>query len=376
MKINTTLLSIAVLWITAITLTGCSIGPSTDTNDPAAQKSTNPVAALFNPVYASQSYVDYTPAALAAAQSEGNDTAVFFHSKTCGSCAKLDTDFQNNEADLPDDIVVFKADWDDNQALAWELNVASYHTVAYYNQDGTTDNIKGIFSVQEVIDAANAEDAVLSVNWQYRTYDGADIAKSQAEGKDIALFFHSKTCWSCAKLHVSLTSDADALPESLIVYQTDWDDYQAVANTYNVAKYHTVAFIDGTTSTNVTGLFSAQELADASSADIQEKVLGQVGEYKVFTTEALAQAQAEGKDTAVFFHSKTCGSCAKLDADINTNLDNIPWDTVILKADWDENQELAAQYNVAKYHTVTFVDGDINENVKGLFTLEELLAAH
>jgi thioredoxin-like negative regulator of GroEL len=69
----------------------------------------------------------------------------------------------------------------------------------------------------------------------------------------------------------------------------------------------------------------------------------------------LAQAVVEEKDIAVFFHSKTCGSCAKLEADILANVGSIPGDVKILKADRDENQDLASTFNVDKFHTVAYV---------------------
>lgn len=66
-------------------------------------------------------------------------------------------------------------------------------------------------------------------------------------------------------------------------------------------------------------------------------------------------AAAEGKKTAVFFHGATCGSCAKLDANIKANSAAIPNDVVVFNADRDENQELAKEYGVDKYHTVSFL---------------------
>ena len=95
--------------------------------------------------------------------------------------------------------------------------------------------------------------------------------------------------------------------------------------------------------------------------------------YEAYSPDALATAQKEWKKTAVFFHSKTCGSCAKLEADIQANIKDMPDDVTVLKADWDENQELAKEHNVEKYHTVVYL-GDAKKNVKGLFTLEDLVA--
>jgi outer membrane murein-binding lipoprotein Lpp len=156
---------VAVVALASVTvLAGCNQPSKATPTQPAAQGVQQAVASLFNPVYASDSYVEYTPAALAKAKADGKETAVFFHGATCGSCAKLDADFKENEVIIPEDLVVFKADWDSNQKLAGELNVASYHTIAYYNEDGSTDNVKGLFTVEEVVQAGIEETIVLSAN--------------------------------------------------------------------------------------------------------------------------------------------------------------------------------------------------------------------
>ena len=107
--------------------------------------------------------------------------------------------------------------------------------------------------------------------------------------------------------------------------------------------------------------------ADAQEGDVE------VGMYDTYSPATLASAVEDGKKVAVFFHGATCGSCATLDADIKDNIANIPGDVVVLNADWDDNQELAEEYGVAKYHTVTMVTND-KKNVGNLFTLDDLVA--
>jgi thiol-disulfide isomerase/thioredoxin len=104
----------------------------------------------------------------------------------------------------------------------------------------------------------------LSANWQYKVYSEEALAQAQADGKETALFFHSKTCGSCAKLDTAITTDSNDLPENLVVFKTDWDDNADLAKKYTVAKYHTVAFMneDGTTK-NVTWLFTVGDVVAA-----------------------------------------------------------------------------------------------------------------
>lgn len=94
--------------------------------------------------------------------------------------------------------------------------------------------------------------------------------------------------------------------------------------------------------------------------------------YMDYSDAALAKAESEDKKVAVFFSSKTCGSCGKLDADITANAANIPSDVVIMKADWDASQDLAKKFAVDKYHTVTMLS-NWEKNVKWLFTLDDLV---
>ena len=96
--------------------------------------------------------------------------------------------------------------------------------------------------------------------------------------------------------------------------------------------------------------------------------------YTEYSDAAFDQAQKDGKNVAVFFHSKSCGSCAALNNDIVKNSKNIPSDTAIFKADWDKDKNLAAQYDVPKYHTVTYIDGATYTNKNGLFTLADVMS--
>ena len=264
--IPTMKLSQIILPIIAITATAVVVwcNQPTPSSTDISQRVQQPVTSLFNPVYASDNYVEYTPAALAQAQEDGKNAVVFFHSKSCGSCAKADADFKTNESNLPEDLVVLKADRDTNQALAWELNVPKYHTFAYYNDDWTTDNINWIFTVAEVIQSAESEELIIENAWEYKVFSQEALTMAMNEWKDVALFFHSKSCWSCAKLDSWIQADSSQLPENLIVFKTDWDENQQLAQQYDVAKYHTVAFInqDGS-SDNVSGVFTLPELLDA-----------------------------------------------------------------------------------------------------------------
>lgn len=208
----------------------------------------------------------------------------------------------------------------------------------------------------------------------YVPYSATAADKALAEGKDVAVFFHSKTCGSCAKLDANINENLAQIPNDVVILKADWDENQSLADELKVEKYHTVSYL--WTNQNVKGLFTLDDIVknfdDVPTAAAPAPKLAAVG-YAAYDEKVFDEAIAEGKEVAVFFHSKTCGSCAKLDANINDNISQIPGDVVVLKADWDENQDLAAELDVAKYHTVTFFGDAAKKNVKGLFTLEDLL---
>jgi proteasome lid subunit RPN8/RPN11 len=110
----------------------------------------------------------------------------------------------------------------------------------------------------------------------------------------------------------------------------------------------------------VKGLFTLDEVLNqfdtAPTIKIQPKPAAvKVSGYTEYSAAAVDAATKEGKDVALFFHSKTCGSCAKLDADIVANGASIPSDVAVFKTDRDDNQDLAVKYGVDKYHTVAYM---------------------
>jgi len=77
----------------------------------------------------------------------------------------------------------------------------------------------------------------------------------------------------------------------------------------------------------------------------------------------------EGQDLAgtphvVFFHANWCSWCRQREQEILENIDALPANTKILKANFDEEKELRKKYGVTTKDTFIFVDGT------GEFTLK------
>lgn len=87
----------------------------------------------------------------------------------------------------------------------------------------------------------------------------------------------------------------------------------------------------------------------------------------------------EGKNV-IFFKADWCPSCRGLDSDITKNIDDIPKDFLILKADYDKETKLKAKYGVTLQHTLVVVDssGNLVKKLSGLYvlnTLDDLISA-
>lgn len=98
-------------------------------------------------------YTPFTVSNLEKSRKDWTKTAIFFHSKTCSSCAKLHKNIM--ESDIPENIHIYKADRDAEnvQILAKEYWVDKYHTVSYPArwEDGKPKNVKWLFDLKSLI---------------------------------------------------------------------------------------------------------------------------------------------------------------------------------------------------------------------------------
>lgn len=82
------------------------------------------------------------------------------------------------------------------------------------------------------------------------------------------------------------------------------------------------------------------------------------------------------EDNIIFFHAAWCPTCRGLDSAINSDLDSIPADLTILKANYDTETELKQKYGVTYQHTLVQVDenGEMIKKWNGSRNISELLA--
>lgn len=72
------------------------------------------------------------------------------------------------------------------------------------------------------------------------------------------------------------------------------------------------------------------------------------------------QSALTDNKNVIFFAASWCPTCRALDKAINSELDSIPTDLTILKADYDSEKDLKQKYKVTIQHTLVQVDQDGN----------------
>lgn len=82
-------------------------------------------------------YVTYSKAAFDAAK--GKRRVYFFHAPWCPTCRPADAQFQANADSIPDEVVLFKTDYDSSTDLKKQYSVTYQHT--FVQVDDTGDEI-------------------------------------------------------------------------------------------------------------------------------------------------------------------------------------------------------------------------------------------
>lgn len=77
----------------------------------------------------------------------------------------------------------------------------------------------------------------------------------------------------------------------------------------------------------------------------------------------------------IFFAASWCPSCRSLDNNISENIDSIPSNMSIFKADYDAEEELKREYGVTTQHTLVQVDmdGNLIKKWSGSFSLDDII---
>lgn len=104
---------------------------SSISSPPTSQESSqNPAT----PNTASGRYVPYTAADFAAAK--GKKRVLFFFAPWCPTCVPTDKNFQTNPDGIPEDVILFKVDYDSSTDLKRKYGITYQHTFVYVDEEG------------------------------------------------------------------------------------------------------------------------------------------------------------------------------------------------------------------------------------------------
>lgn len=97
--------------------------------------------------------------------------------------------------------------------------------------------------------------------------------------------------------------------------------------------------------------------------------------YTTYNESLVKDALTSGKKVALFFHASRCPSCVALNGNIETNIAQIPADTMIYKVDYDNSNDMKETYGVTSQHTLVYIDESMNEVKKVVWptNLDEVL---
>ena len=79
-------------------------------------------------------YMSYSETAFES--SADKKRVLFFHAPWCPTCRPADAAFQNNSANIPEDVVLFKTDYDSSGALKKKYGITYQHTFVQVDEDG------------------------------------------------------------------------------------------------------------------------------------------------------------------------------------------------------------------------------------------------
>lgn len=71
------------------------------------------------------------------ANSQADNIILFFHATWCPSCRALNTDIEENLANIPADTEIYKVDYDTATEMRKQYGITTQHTLVLVNSDGT-----------------------------------------------------------------------------------------------------------------------------------------------------------------------------------------------------------------------------------------------
>ncbi len=274
---------------------------------------------------ASGNYIDHTGEAgfdeATFDQSSAKQRWIFFYASWCPKCVALDKDINDNSGNIPENVVIFKVDYDKEEDLKRKYGVTIQTTIVSVDSDG--EEIDSFTGGSSETLAVLVEKLYIAPTPSDDTSESANEDESDASNTDTSSQSNDSTDTS------SQDVDSDD-PNQTVSHQND----ESLDSNQNPG--------------------SDQATTDSS------------GSYVDWTNEADFN-QHSSKKRWLFFYANWCHECIALDKDINAHLGDIPADIVIFKVDYTKEDDLKRKYGVTVQTTIVSVDsnGEKIESVLG-----------
>lgn len=85
-------------------------------------------------------YLDYDPILVEKSLAKGVDVVLFFHASRCSSCRRLHKNLIAEISDIPQNVQIFRLDYDNEKELRKKYGITSQHTLVALNSDGSLKN--------------------------------------------------------------------------------------------------------------------------------------------------------------------------------------------------------------------------------------------
>jgi thioredoxin 1 len=176
-----------------------------------------------------------------------------------------------------------------------------------------------------------------------------------------------------------------AVVVGIVVYNNTQNRSESESKNDEILRKNEISVVTKKEET-ITDLKSDPIMENSDSENpITEKPTPLIGEMEPKTKTVTAESgyikydetkltNAEYGRVVLFFHAAWCPSCRGLEKDILDNKDKIPKDLLIMKVEYDTNQDLRKKYQIVQQHTLVLVDqsGNTKKTSQGLYQLNTL----
>lgn len=203
---------------------------------------------------------------------------------------------------------------------------------------------------------------------QYKLFSQSEFDKIRGN-KKLVIFFHADWCETCAKWDKKMQETTKNLPSDAIVLKANYDTEKQLVKDLHVKSQSSAVFFDE--KGEIIDTLMAPDMETITSFFSTETMdITKDEKFQLFSKES--REMMVGKKYIIFFYADWCGTCRKWQKNVLANLDELPSDTRILKANYDSNTELKKEFKITMQSTAAFVNEDGTFEIKADPSLEEL----